>query len=479
MSNSENNLDSLIDQVIDGSLSRKEFLELERRLLADPDLRKKFRSRMRFEANLHTEFQANLAEILPPVMQTKPRPRFSRWTLVAGMAAVLAIAFVTILSNDPETPSKTLSETPDIVATIVSEDGASWSASGLVGEGTKLSPSILSLESGLASLRFKSGAVVDLEAPVTIELLDPMRCRLSRGKAVFEVPESAVGFVVETPDGYAVDHGTRFAVSLQENSKQVEFGVLSGRISVHHDKSKEIADLRTGDMVLMTSSGIGKSENVGTPSSNGLDQNILRFPANGSETSIVHGDIRDEFLDPGLLMVKKDLPVSDENKLRRILWSKDRRSLIAFDLEGLKRQKIEEATLRLNMVPSGRGYARLLPERTTIEVYGIRDDSKLEQWDTGKLKWADAPGAVGESMGVDKSEVSFLGSFEIERSYLEGPVSFKSSELTDFVNQDQTGTIGFLLVSTSEPQDRWSLVHAFASSRHLEAAGPLLEVKVK
>ena len=93
MNDSNDNLDKLIEQISDGTIVRKDFKELETRLLADPDLRRRFRSRMRFEANLHSECQANLAEILPPIMQAMPRPRLSRWTLVASLAAVLAIAF--------------------------------------------------------------------------------------------------------------------------------------------------------------------------------------------------------------------------------------------------------------------------------------------------------------------------------------------------------------------------------------------------
>ena len=469
------NLDRLIDRITDGTMDREEFSDLEARLLADPALRRRFRSRMRLEANLHSECQTSPAEILPPIMQAPPRRCLSRRSLVAvaGMAAVLAIgAFLAFFPADPEN-----SENPELVATIVSEDGAAWSAGGMVGQGAKLSSGTMRLESGLASLRFESGAVVDLEAPVTIELLDPMRCRLTRGKAVFEVPESAVGFVVETPNGYAVDHGTRFAVALQEDGEDVEFGVLSGRISVHHDKSQAMTDVRTGDMVLMTPSGIGVSENAGMSSSTRVtDPGVMRFPANGNETSIVHGDLREDFLDPGLLMVKRDVPLSNEQHLSRLLWPKDRRALIAFELGGLDRHQVEQATLRLNMVPSGRGYAMLLPERTTIEVYGIRDTSELEQWDAAELKWADAPGSVGDGTDVNEAEVSLLGSFEIKRSYLEGPVAFKSPKLTRFVSQDRTGVVALLLVSTSMPQEHWALVHAFASSRHVEAAGPSLDV---
>ncbi|MBT8044127.1 MAG: FecR domain-containing protein [Verrucomicrobiae bacterium] len=468
-------LDRLIDRISDGTMSREEFAEFEARLLEDSELRRRFRARMRLEANLHSECQASPTEILHPLMQAPGRPRLSRWAIaaVAGVAAVLAIAtFITFRPVDPENP--------DMVATIMSEESAAWSAVGMIGKGARLSPGIISLERGLARLRFESGAIVDLEAPVTIELLDPMRCRLKRGKAIFEVPESAVGFVVETPNGYAVDHGTRFAVALQEDNEHVEFGVLSGRISVHHDKSQAKADVRSGDMVLMTSAGIGVADNTRSASSaRALSPDTLVFPTNGRETSIVHGDMRKDFLDPSMLMVKKDIPVPDEAQLDRLLWAKDRRSLIAFDLGELDRRQQKQASLRLNMVSTGKGYAMLLPESTTIEVYGIRDVATLEHWDDVGLKWANAPGSVEDSTGVDTSEVSLLGSFEIKRSELEGSVVFESPELNRFVNNDSTGVVAFLLVSDSIPHEPWSLVHAFATSRHVEVAGPSLEIRRK
>jgi hypothetical protein len=475
MSDPQFDLDRLVDRISDGTIQREELSELEARLLADPGLRRRFRSRMRLEANLHSQCQAASAEILSPEMLAPPRPRRIRRRVaaLAGMAAALVLAaFLLMRPGD--------SEDRRTVATIVSEDGAAWSANGMVGEGASLVPGTLRLEKGLASLRFESGAVVDLEAPVTIELLDPMRCRLTRGRAVFEMPESAVGFVVETPNGHAVDHGTRFAVALEEGSEKVEFGVLSGRISVHHDRTRASADVRTGDQVLLTSSGINDARNGGpAPSARSQESRVLRFRANGSETSVVRGDMREDFLDPDSLFVKRDLPVPNEEQVDRVLWAKDRRALIAFDLAGLDEREADHARLQLNMVPSDRGYASLLPELTRIEVYGIRDVPDLESWDAGELKWADAPGSVSDGTEVDLSEVSLLGSFEIERGFLQGPVAFESPELTSFVNEDRTGVVGFVLVPVSLPQEPWSLVHAFASSHHAEAAGPSLEIHAR
>ena len=53
-----------------------------------------------------------------------------------------------------------------------------------------------------------------LEAPAQLELVSTMRCRLLDGVALMDVPDSAIGFVVEAPSGYAIDYGTRFAVTV-------------------------------------------------------------------------------------------------------------------------------------------------------------------------------------------------------------------------------------------------------------------------
>ena len=469
------NLDRQIDRLQNGAMDRQEFAAFEACLLADPALRRQFRSRMRMEANLYSESQAAPAEILPPVMLTPLRPPVSRgWTAAAaGIAALLALAAFLVF-RQPDGASL------PHVAQIVSEDGAAWSGGGMIGLGAELVPGTMRLEQGLASLHFKSGVVADLEAPVTIELLDPMRCRLTRGKAVFDVPESAVGFVVETPNGHAVDHGTRFAVSLEGETDQVEFGVLSGRISVHHEKTRSSADIRSGDMVRMTPAGIGPTgriSNAATFPAPASDK--LRFRSNGNETSIILCDMRDPYLDPTMLMVKWDLNEAGTEDLRSADGPKDRRSLIAFELAGLGGREVANAALRLNLVPSGMGYARLLADSTEIEVYGIRDDAAFETWPATGLKWADAPGSTADSRDIDHTEVTPLGSFRIERSRLSGPVVFESPELSRFVDEDQSGTVAFLLVSNTMPLGHWSLVHAFASSLHPEAAGPMLEVEVK
>ena len=80
--------------------------------------------------------------------------------------------------------------------------------------GSALTAGYLKLTSGIATIQFKSGAKVVLEAPAHLVLETPMRGRLLAGSAVIDVPKTAIGFVMEAPGGYAVDLGTQFAVSV-------------------------------------------------------------------------------------------------------------------------------------------------------------------------------------------------------------------------------------------------------------------------
>ena len=82
-------------------------------------------------------------------------------------------------------------------------------------------------------MAFKSGADLTLEAPAKIELISAMEVKLISGNISMYVRESAQGFRVNTPNGYAIDHGTRFSVRISDDQKSADFKVLEGEISLH------------------------------------------------------------------------------------------------------------------------------------------------------------------------------------------------------------------------------------------------------
>ena len=79
-------------------------------------------------------------------------------------------------------------------------------------------------------MKFDSGAEVTLEAPASIRLINSMKCELNNGTAVTYVPESALGFRIITPEADIVDYGTRFSVTVFEETGETHTRVSEGKV---------------------------------------------------------------------------------------------------------------------------------------------------------------------------------------------------------------------------------------------------------
>jgi len=89
----------------------------------------------------------------------------------------------------------------------------------------------LELKSGLAEIRFDSGASVILEGPVEFILLGENEGDLQLGKLAALVPEKARGFAVKTPHARVEDQGTEFGVDVDSNGA-ADVVVLAGRVDL-------------------------------------------------------------------------------------------------------------------------------------------------------------------------------------------------------------------------------------------------------
>ena len=272
---------------------------------------------------------------------------------------------------------------------------------------------------------------------------------------MIEVPEPAIGFVLETPDGYAVDYGTRFAVRVDPQAKQSDFEIIEGEIAVHHPQ--------TGNEVRLT--GPGKSATILNKSLVVYDadeqeaavqssSNVVRIGTNGRSGSVLRNNKR-KFIHREVLSVKQ----SNSGK-----W--DHRSFFSFDLSAVDLDRIASARLRLNLVPSTKGLASRLPVINRFGVYGLTNLTK-KNWKIDSL-WEDAPAPED---GV------YLGTFDIPRSEQRGSFGIENEELLDFLKANRGGPITLILVrETTQIEGAGpGLTHLFASDSHPEAAGPTLE----
>ena len=336
---------------------------------------------------------------------------------------------------------------------IESSEHAGWESNQATLPGSELKAGTLDLKTGVATLAFHSGADLTLEAPAKVELISEMEVKLISGNISMYVRESAQGFRVNTPNGYAIDHGTRFSVRVSEDEQTAVFKVQEGEIALHHDSGevKHLTDDKASEMNSDTLVDYKDPELEGFLTQEEQRSYILSSIDN--ENSVVRCN-EESRLNDKFLMVKASAR-SD---------FVDRRALFAFKLNNIDLSKVKTARLSLNSVPTELGEVVTMPAETTFILYGIPDGAD-ENWSrTGFLKWDDAP---------DIKNAVPLGSFNISRAKLRTKVLVESEALLDFIKSDQSSELGFILTCRRKGG---TLVHGFASSINPEASGPRLEL---
>ena len=446
---------TLIHQYVLGNLDEDAVKELDLLLGEDAELRRDFRLATHVDAALR---ESSIEHSIDEAQGHSAKRAREKWTttnvsLVAAFSAIAATLLVVVGS---------LSSNPKSIATLVSSENAAWESLLPTNPGAGLSAGTLNLKTGLAMIRFGSGAELTLEAPAEIELISAMRARLGSGAALMNVPESAKGFKLETPESTAIDFGTRFAVQVDHRSREATFQLIEGEIEIRHDAS--------GKSIRLTESGTGASisaesmQLVEASEEEGeafiADESVVRISSHGRcGTAMPRSHKRAKFIDPELLMVKKSNTGN---------W--DYRSFFEFDLAGIDLDAIQSARIRLNLVPSGRGVASRLPKVNRFAVYGLTNRTKA-RWKV-ESTWEEAP---------DPDDGMLLGRFEVLRSEKRGTFGIATSELLKFVRQRGTEPITFIVVRETKKIDGVGvgLAHAFASDKHPESVGPLLELRVE
>lgn len=444
----------------EGLLDESGWAELNALILNDPASLDLYRRQKALQAALHLAYSnQSMVEDMPqhaateiPTAAPAAHPsRLGRTTLFALAACGFLLVATLWMSG--------LIRPQPVIAELVSGEQAAWESALPTAIGSSLPPGNMKLTQGIATFRFRSGVTMSLEAPAEVNLKSAMEVWLEYGAAILEVPEQAIGFQLKTPNGYAIDHGTAFAVHVREDGGGSDFHVIDGEISLHVSengpelrlKDQEAASIRNDQIVEVESE-------VAEESNQAVEEKMLRIGSKGRSYSVIRAN-KAKWLHPDKLLVKRhgDKPHS-------------RRSFFAFDLEGVDISQVQSARIRLNQVPSGIGYAIGLPEINIIGLYGLTDPSKAD-WQPG-VTWENGPGSEN---GIR------LGQIEIPRSEQRGSRIFEGDTLLQFLAETKTQSATFIIeretgkIKAGVPP----LVHAFASDLHLEAAGPTLELLLK
>ena len=410
----------------------------------------------------------------------EPTPIRTTWRWVHGLTAAAAAITASAIS----VWAWNTATQPDWVATLEKAQGCKWGNSALPTlEGSRLPAGRLDLAEGLATLRFDSGATVILEAPVSLDVLSAMECRVERGTVVADVPPPAIGFTIHTQDTKVVDYGTRFGVSAGEDGKCLVH-VIEGDVEVNRLDTGESKRLKTGqraDYGGLLQSQLLPNSNDSTdaepdrwlPGPLGEDRDGWQLVT----TAFGRGQ-------DGYIHSNASLKITGAEPFFRVKHttldtSLERKGYVAFDLSRFAGKKIAESELVLHLEPSDLGYASLVPD-AEFAVYGLID-GKQDRWSETDLRWDSAPAhstAPEHHSTPVATEVVRLGTIKVPQGTQRGAVRLRNPDLTAFLSSDTNRLITFIICRETDETAKSGLVHAFATKENTHNTPPMLRLKL-
>jgi len=215
----DGDLQDWIEKSINETATDEESRALEERLLGDAQARDHYLNVFNLHASLRRRFSAEGEA--PAVVPFQSRFR-NKIAMGLAVAACLALFIGLALFLRPP---------PQATATIAQVVGAYGDDQTAFTVGQSVKPGPLTVSRGLLRLDFSNGARLTMEGPARLEVANGMRVVLHRGVVTATIPESAIGFVVDTAAAHVVDLGTSFGVSVSEEGL-TDVCVFDGEVEV-------------------------------------------------------------------------------------------------------------------------------------------------------------------------------------------------------------------------------------------------------
>lgn len=261
----------LAAKFLEGVASINEVEELERLIVDDSAAANVFAETTRFDSTVQELFRDQQTErrtretlevaqgVVTRAIQENANPTLgeSRWLLgtrrylvaVGGLAAILLVCIVPIwilmsigrdeglgrqIAVQPApVVHQVAAQTMGIPVAIVTQKvGAKFSVAGFSpAVGDQFRTGLYRLTSGIVELTFAHSEEIILEAPCEFDLKGREVMMLHRGRISAKIPKGASEFTIETPSATVIDHGTEFAVQVDEKDDS-EVHVFDGIVSV-------------------------------------------------------------------------------------------------------------------------------------------------------------------------------------------------------------------------------------------------------
>jgi hypothetical protein len=223
-----NRLAELAEKLRDDALADAEVAEFESILAESAAAREAFASLALLTAELNHTHGRFRCPVPAEAQRRGATNLFFRGWFQLVIAACLTLAVFTFWHYAPRSTAR-----GGPIATISNASGAMLLADERVTDaavGSTLRGGALHLRSGLLELTYPSGVVIVLESPARFDLRSATTLWLAEGNASAKVPDSAIGFTIETPSASIVDLGTEFGVSVGAKSSEVH--VFKGEVLV-------------------------------------------------------------------------------------------------------------------------------------------------------------------------------------------------------------------------------------------------------
>ena len=220
----------LVNGYCSGNLTDAEFLELEDRLRESSQLRQLLVEYRSIETALPSALPADKIQPTESSMAARNGVVRRLRIEVVAMFVVMVMLAVGVFFLLPERRVQNSGDS-ERVAVVTHSVGAYREKGIAIMPGESIEAGHLTLERGVVRLDFVSGARLAVEGPAKIEVVNKMRVVLLRGVVTATIPESAIGFVVDTDTAHVVDLGTAFGVSVGDDGT-TNVCVFEGQVSV-------------------------------------------------------------------------------------------------------------------------------------------------------------------------------------------------------------------------------------------------------
>lgn len=449
------------------ALTEEEQARLNAAVRDDPAVRDLLAQAAVLDAELNA--MEALAEV-PPRPVAVPTPLWRRLALPAA-AALISAGLVWLWEKEPAP-----------VAVLAKASACKWGNSALPTlEGSDLQPGLLELVDGIATLKFRSGAEVTLEAPVTLEVLSAMECRIRKGTVMAEVPPQAKGFTIHTPETKVIDYGTRFGVSAGEDGKCLVH-VMEGLVEVERDGEPGRRELRAGERVDyggFIRQALNPDGGEQPESRRWLPGPINQLGDGWQVVTTAYGRGKDSWIQ------SSNQKISGRESFLRVKFTSlsetlQRKAYVAFDLAAFAGRRIAEAEFVLHVEPSDLGFASLVPD-AVFRVYALTDEAG-DAWEEAGLTWDKAPAhssAPAHRNAPVAEAARLLGEFTVPQGTTRGAFAVRGEALTECLNADTNGLLTLIVTRVTDETAPSGLAHAFASKENTRNTPPLLKVRLE